>query len=103
MDSMFAWWNGPQKLRRNRQKQPRCSNFERLEASVREARNRRRKETDFVKLQPSYEDLECCARDGCAGCRVIRQGLLLAQITSRQVLKLEKRDDPVYVRLQNNQ
>ncbi|KIW68576.1 hypothetical protein PV04_04514 [Phialophora macrospora] len=98
---MFNWFNGSNRLRPNRKSQPRCSDFERLEATIREARHQRKSETEFIKLHSSYEDLEQCARNGCTGCRVVRQGLLLAQITGRQVQQLENRDDPVYIRMQS--
>ncbi|EXJ76670.1 uncharacterized protein A1O5_01178 [Cladophialophora psammophila CBS 110553] len=52
-----------------------------------------------MKLHASYSDLQQCAHDKCRGCRVVRQALLLSQITGDEVERLEKRDDPVYVRL----
>lgn len=101
---MFSFWNTSNtNLHPNRQNQPRCSNFEKIEAKVREARHRRKNNTDFIKLHSGYEELEQCAHKGCTGCKVVRQALLLAQITWKQVERLEKRDDPVYVRLRSEQ
>ena len=100
---MFNWLGSPKGLKPNRKRQPRCSNFERLEAIIRKARHGRRKTTDFTKLHPSYGELENCARNGCVGCRVIRQGLLLAQISGRQIENIERRDAPVYARWCNEQ
>ncbi|KAJ9617166.1 hypothetical protein H2200_000887 [Cladophialophora chaetospira] len=100
---MFNWLGGSKGMKPNRKYQPRCSNFERLEATIREARHKHKKSTEFLKLHSSYEELENCARLGCVGCRVVRQGLILSQITIRQVGQLESRDAPVYVRLWTNQ
>ncbi|KIW90663.1 uncharacterized protein Z519_08446 [Cladophialophora bantiana CBS 173.52] len=93
------WWNGSKNLQPNGQSQPRCSNFTEIERAVREARSRGRRDTDFMKLHASYSDLEHCAHNKCRGCRVVRQALLLSQITREEVERLEKRDGPVYVRL----
>jgi hypothetical protein len=99
LETMFSWLSGSNPPKPNHKSQPRCANFIRLEATIREARHQRKAETSFIKLHSSYSDLESCASQGCIACRVVRQGLLLAQITGRQVEQLEKRDDPVYVRL----
>ena len=101
---MFGGWlSGSGRLKPNSKNQPRCINFERLEAAVRGARHQRKQETNPVKLHPSYDELEKCARNGCTGCRVIRHGVLVAQITSRQVQRIEQGDDPIYVRLMQDQ
>lgn len=100
---MLSWLGGSKRLKPNRKNQPRCLNFERLEATVREARHRQKRSTEFIKLHSNYEDLETCARLGCSGCRVTRQGLILSLITHRQVQQLESQDAPIYIRLWDGQ
>ncbi|KIW52058.1 hypothetical protein PV05_07729 [Exophiala xenobiotica] len=93
----------PIELQPNPKNQPRCSCIRRLENEVRQARRNSKKDTDFKELHPSYGELERCARQGCRGCMVVRQALVLAQITGQQVEDVEKRDDSVYVRWQGGQ
>ncbi|KIW79827.1 hypothetical protein Z517_06442 [Fonsecaea pedrosoi CBS 271.37] len=93
------WWNEPKRLQPNGQSQLRCSNFIEFERAVRRARSKSERDTDFVRLHSSYGELDQCARDRCRGCRVVRQALLLSQITGDDVKKMEERDAPVYLRL----
>jgi hypothetical protein len=94
---MLSWFSN---LQPNKYGQPRCANIRKLEFAVREAKYRRENSADFIKIQSSWRDLEKCSRDGCSGCRVIRQAVLLRTITGRQVERIETRDGPVYARLQ---
>jgi hypothetical protein len=94
---MLSWFSN---LQPNKHGQPRCSHIRKLESAIREAKYRREAVTDFIKIQSSWQNLEECAREGCSGCRVFRQAVLLRTITGRQVQKIETRDDPVYARLQ---
>ncbi|KIX92462.1 uncharacterized protein Z520_11782 [Fonsecaea multimorphosa CBS 102226] len=99
---MSGWlWNknSSQGLKPNGRSQLRCSRFIEIERAVRRARSRGEKDTEFMKLHSSYEELEQCARDKCRACTVVRQALLLSRITGEDVKKMERRDAPVYLRL----
>ncbi|KIW29518.1 uncharacterized protein PV07_05331 [Cladophialophora immunda] len=97
---MLSWWrNSSRQLQPNSQSQLRCARFVEIERAVRRARSRGERDTDFMKLHSSYAELDQCARNKCRACRVVRQALLLSQITGEDVERMERRDVPVYVRL----
>lgn len=102
MERLAQWLKEPEDLQPNN-KQQSCTNIRRFEDEIRGVRHARWTDTANIYTQPSYIYLGNCARNNCIGCRVLPQGLLLAQITVPQVQEIEEDGDEcaIFVRISN--